>query len=103
MSDGKFWFHALIESCYDADYSPPWKALRKLIPNVDKRGHLPEPYRRAFVDDKLADLATYNRSRKEMQAEKDAENNRKERELDDAIRRILAKEPDNFLALKLAS
>ena len=23
MSDGKFWFHALIEPCYDGDCSPP--------------------------------------------------------------------------------
>ena len=50
MSDGKFWFHALIESCYDADYSAPWKALRKLIHDVDNCANLSESYRKAFVD-----------------------------------------------------
>ena len=103
MSDGKFWFHALIESCYNANYSPPWKALQKLIPNVDKRGYLPEPYRRAFVDKKLKDLATYTTSWKAIQAKRETENKRKERELDDAIRRVLAEEPNNVPALKLAS
>jgi hypothetical protein len=102
MSDGKFWFHALIESCYDADYSPPWKALRKLIPNVDKCGCLPEPYRRAFVDKKLEDLATYTTSWEAMQAERETEKKRKEQELDNTIRRVLAEEPDNVSALKLA-
>lgn len=103
MSDGKFWFHALIESCYDADYCPPWKALRKLIPNVDRRGCHPEPYRRAFVDKKLEELATYTTSWEAMKAERETEEKRKERELDDAIRRVLAEEPDNVPALKLAS
>ncbi|KAF1916447.1 hypothetical protein BDU57DRAFT_556679 [Ampelomyces quisqualis] len=74
MSDGKFWFHALIESCYDADYSTPWKALQKLIPNVDKRGYLPEAYRRAFVDKKLEDLAKYTTSWEAMQAKRETEN-----------------------------
>ena len=103
MSDGKFWFHVLIESCYDADYSPPWKALLKLIPNVDTRGCLPEPYRRAFVDKKLEELATYTTSWEAMQVKRETEKKRKERELDDAIRRVLAEEPDHATALKLAS
>ncbi|KAF2460783.1 hypothetical protein BDY21DRAFT_413054 [Lineolata rhizophorae] len=103
LSDGKFWFHALIESCYDADYSPPWKALRKLIPNVDERGCPPEPDRRAFVDKKLEDLATYTTSLEAVQAERETVQKREERELDNIIRRVLAKEPDNVSALKLAS
>ncbi|KAF1959161.1 hypothetical protein CC80DRAFT_591232 [Byssothecium circinans] len=102
-SNGKFWFHALIESCYDADYSSPWKALRKLIPNLDEHGCLPEPYRRAFVNKKLEDLAMYTMSWEAMQAKRENEKKRKERELDNAIRRVLAEEPDNVPALKLAS
>jgi len=38
-----------------------------------------------------------------MQAKRETENKRKERELDDAIHRVLTEEPDNVLALKLAS
>ncbi|KAH9873132.1 hypothetical protein J1614_005530 [Plenodomus biglobosus] len=86
MSDGKFWFHALIQSCYDADYSPPWRALRKLITNVDESGCLPELYRRTFVDEKLEDLTTYATSWESMQAERDFEIKRKEQELDNASR-----------------
>ncbi|KAF2787538.1 hypothetical protein K505DRAFT_379524, partial [Melanomma pulvis-pyrius CBS 109.77] len=97
MSDGKFWFHALIESCYDADYCAPWKALRKLIPNVDERGYLDELYIQAFVDMKLEDLAAYTTSWEAMQAE------RKDRELEIIIRRVLAENPDHPNALKLAS
>jgi hypothetical protein len=103
MSDGKFWFHALIQSCYDADYSTPWKALQKLILNLDKHGYLPEPYRRVFVIKKLEDLATYTTSWEAMQAKKETENKRKERELDEAIRQVLADEPDNVPDLTLAS
>lgn len=103
ISDGKFWFHALIESCYDGDYCPPWKALRKLIPNVDKHSCLPESYRQAFVAKKLEDLSTYTASWEAMQAKRETESKRKERDLDDAIRRILVEEPNNVPALKLAS
>ena len=38
-----------------------------------------------------------------MQAEREAEKKRKEQELDDIIRRVLAEEPDNADALKLDS
>lgn len=60
MEDGRFWFHELIYSCFEAPDSRAWLALRQLLPPIDELATVAGPDVDLFVNSKIEQLNQYN-------------------------------------------
>ncbi|KAJ5638943.1 uncharacterized protein N7484_006805, partial [Penicillium longicatenatum] len=60
MEDGRFWFHELIYSCFEAPDSRAWLALRQLLPSIDELATVADPEVELFVNSKMEQLKQYN-------------------------------------------
>lgn len=60
MEDGRFWFHELIYSCFEAPDSRAWLALRQLLPSIDELATVAGPEVELFVNSKKKQLNQYN-------------------------------------------
>lgn len=60
MKDGRFWFHELVYSCFEAPDSRAWLALRQLLPSIDELVTVAGPEVEQFVNSKMEQLKQYN-------------------------------------------
>ncbi|BDD57564.1 hypothetical protein MPDQ_007458 [Monascus purpureus] len=60
MEDGRFWFHELIYSCFEAPDSHAWLALRQLLSSIDELVTVASPEVELFVNSKMEQLNQYN-------------------------------------------
>ncbi|KAJ5562714.1 hypothetical protein N7461_001475 [Penicillium sp. DV-2018c] len=59
FEDGRFWFHELIYSCFEAPDSRAWLALRQLLPSIDELATVAGPEVELFVNSKMEQLKLY--------------------------------------------
>ncbi|RDW63221.1 phosphotransferase family protein [Aspergillus mulundensis] len=71
MEDGKFWFHELIYSCFEAPDSPAWNAIRQLLPSIDELATVADHDVELFVSSKMEQLNQYNEEWAAMKEELD--------------------------------
>ncbi|KAL5332576.1 hypothetical protein BJX70DRAFT_383741 [Aspergillus crustosus] len=60
MENGRFWFHELIYSCFEAPDSRAWIAIRQHLPPIDELGTVAGPDVELFVNSKMEQLNQYN-------------------------------------------
>lgn len=71
LEDGRFWFHELIYSCFEAPDSRAWLALRQLLPSIDELATVASSGVELFVNSKMEQLKQYNMEWAAMQEELD--------------------------------
>ncbi|KAJ0414799.1 kinase-like domain-containing protein [Aspergillus carlsbadensis] len=60
MEDGRFWFHELVYSCFEAPDSRAWSAIRQHLPAIDEFGMVAGPEVELFVSSKMEQQKQYN-------------------------------------------
>lgn len=87
MSDGKFWFHELIYSCFESPDNRAWRTIEEGHSSMSELANIPASEMERFVKNKLEQPEQYKAEWAEMKRELD----RKEAEFQ-ALRERVEKE-----------